>query len=331
MLLITGGAGYIGSYTALELLKYGYDIIIFDNLETGHIETVEILKKCNYKGKLKYFIKGDLRKKEDIEGVFKKEKISAVLHFASYAVVEESVREPEKYWENNVIGSLNLLNSMTENGVKNIVFSSTCATYGLAKYVPIDENHPQNPINPYGQTKLTVERIMDVYDKAYGLKSVRLRYFNAAGAGSGLLGEWRDKETHIIPNIIKSALNNEKFKIYGNDFDTKDGSAIRDYINVQDLAKAHINALKYLEKNQKTSFFNLGTGSGNSVFEILSATEKITGKRIEFEIKKRREGDPPVLIGDYSKAKNILGWEPEKTLFDSIKSAYHWQKIKDNI
>lgn len=328
MILVTGGAGYIGSHNVIALLDAGYDVVIFDNLELGHIETVQTLKSLDLKGKVVDFIQGDLKNFEDIKDVFSKHEIKAVIHFAAYSQVAESMKNPQKYYENNVEGTLNLLNAMVENSVKRIVFSSTAATYGEPVYTPIDENHPQNPINPYGETKLKIEKIMDEFDEKYGLKSVRLRYFNVAGADSlNRVGEWHDPETHLIPNILKSTFGGGKtFQMFGTDYKTIDGTCVRDYINVEDLANAHVKALNYLENGGKTNFFNLGTNNGNSVKEVFSVCEKVTGKSIPVDIQPRREGDPAILVADNTKAKNILGWIPQKTLEDSILSAYNWEK-----
>lgn len=328
MILVTGGAGYIGSHNVIALLDAGYDVVIFDNLELGHIETVQTLKSLDLKGKVVDFIQGDLKNFEDIKDVFSKHEIKAVIHFAAYSQVAESMKNPQKYYENNVEGTLNLLNAMVENSVKRIVFSSTAATYGEPVYTPIDENHPQNPINPYGETKLKIEKIMDEFDEKYSLKSVRLRYFNVAGADSlNRVGEWHDPETHLIPNILKSTFGGGKtFQMFGTDYKTIDGTCVRDYINVEDLANAHVKALNYLENGGKTNFFNLGTNNGNSVKEVFSVCEKVTGKNIPVDIQPRREGDPAILVADNTKAKNILGWIPQKTLEDSILSAYNWEK-----
>lgn len=328
MILVTGGAGYIGSHNVIALLDAGYDVVIFDNLELGHIETVQTLKSLDLKGKVVDFIQGDLKNFEDIKDVFSKHEIKAVIHFAAYSQVAESMKNPQKYYENNVEGTLNLLNAMVENSVKRIVFSSTAATYGEPVYTPIDENHPQNPINPYGETKLKIEKIMDEFDEKYGLKSVRLRYFNVAGADSlNRVGEWHDPETHLIPNILKSTFGGGKtFQMFGTDYKTIDGTCVRDYINVEDLANAHVKALNYLENGGKTNFFNLGTNNGNSVKEVFSVCEKVTGKNIPVDVQPRREGDPAILVADNTKAKNILGWIPQKTLEDSILSAYNWEK-----
>lgn len=328
MILVTGGAGYVGSHCVLALLGNGYDVVIFDNLELGHIETVETLKSIQASGKVIDFIQGDLKNLSDIQNVFKKHEIEVVVHFAAYSQVAESMKNPQKYFSNNVDGTVNLLKSMIENGVKRIVFSSTAATYGEPIYTPIDENHPQKPINPYGETKLEIEKIMDEYDKSFNLKSVRLRYFNVAGADNrARIGEWHEPETHLIPNILKSTFGCGKtFQMFGTDYDTIDGTCVRDYINVEDLAKAHVLALDYLEKGGETNFFNLGTNNGNSVKEVFSVCEKVTGEKIPVDIQPRREGDPAILVADNQKAKKVLGWVPEKTLEDSILSAYNWAK-----
>lgn len=329
MILVTGGAGYIGSHCVMALLEQNNDVVIFDNLSTGHIETVETLKKY---GPVE-FQKGDLTNFDDINSVFKNYDIDKVVHFAAFSQVGESVVNPQKYYINNVCGTINLLRAMLENNVKKIVFSSTAATYGEPVYIPIDEKHPQNPINPYGQTKFMIEKIMDDYDKAYDLKSVRLRYFNVAGADSkSRIGEWHDPETHLIPNILKSTFNNGKtFQMFGDDYDTKDGTCVRDYINVEDLAQAHLLALKYLDNGGETNYFNLGTNDGNTVKEVFSACEKVTEKTIPVEIKPRRAGDPASLVADNRKAKEILKWLPEHLLEESIKTAYKWEKNKNNL
>ena len=326
MILVTGGAGYIGSHCVLALLNRGLDVVIFDSLETGHIETVTTLKKVDSAGKVVDFIKGDLKNLDDIESVFEKYYIEAVIHFAALSLVGESVKEPQKYYYNNVFGTLNLLNAMLSHNVKKIVFSSKAATYGEPEYTPIDENHPQNPINPYGNTKLMVERIMDDYSKAYDLKSVRLRYFNVAGADSqARVGEWHEPETHLIPNILKSTLGAGKiFELYGEDYPTKDGTCVRDYINVEDLAQAHILALEYLNNGGDTNYFNLGTKQGDTVKEVFTACEKVTEQKIPVNMMPRRAGDPASLVADNTKAKTVLGWIPKNSLEDSIKTAYSW-------
>ena len=323
MILVTGGAGYIGSHLVMALLEKSEDVIVFDSLELGHAETIETLKKY---GNLK-FVKGNLKNLDEIRGAFLVNKIDSVVHFAAYSQVAESVKNPQKYYYNNVYGTLNLLNAMLEFGVKKIVFSSTAATYGEPVYTPIDEKHPQQPINPYGNSKLMVEKILDDYDKAYGLKSVRLRYFNVAGADSkARIGEWHEPETHLIPNVLK-AKEDKVFKMFGTDYDTIDGTCVRDYINVEDLAQAHIKALDYLNNGGETNFFNLGTTEGNSVKEVFTACEEVKGASIPLEICPRRGGDPAILVADNKKAKEVLGWVPQHDLTDCIKSAYEWEKV----
>ncbi|MBR5304307.1 MAG: UDP-glucose 4-epimerase GalE [Candidatus Gastranaerophilales bacterium] len=317
-ILITGGAGYIGSHCALEILKRGFKLVIFDNLSTGHLETIEKLKTI---GEFD-FIQGDLKNKEEIDEVFNKFKIDIVFHFASYSQVNESIKEPQKYYINNVLGAINLFDSMIENKVKKIIFSSTAAIYGEPIYVPIDENHPTNPINPYGETKLQIEKYLDEYDKLYNLKSVRLRYFNVAGS-NGFVGEEHNPETHLVPNILKAS-KDVPFCLFGNDYDTKDGTCVRDYIDIEDLIEAHLLAYDYLKKENKTNFFNLGTSKGDTTKEVFDLCQKITNKKINIEIKPRRDGDPAILVADNKKVQEILGWTPKKTLKNSIKSAYNY-------
>ncbi|MGN1394128.1 MAG: UDP-glucose 4-epimerase GalE [Succinivibrionaceae bacterium] len=324
MILVTGGAGYIGSHCVMALLKKGEKVVIFDNLSTGHIETIETLKKF---GSLKFY-KGDLNHPDELNKVFNENTISAVIHFAAFSQVGESVKDPQKYYINNVCGTISLLHSMLDHHVSKIVFSSTAATYGEPKYIPIDEKHPQEPINPYGQTKLMIEKIMDDYDKAYGLKSVRLRYFNVAGANSEChIGENHNPETHLIPNILKSTFSGGKeFQMFGTDYNTKDGTCVRDYINVEDLADAHLLALNYLNKGGNTNFFNLGTNSGDTVKEVFQTCKKVTNKEIIVKEMPRRSGDPASLVANNQKAKDILDWLPSKTLEESITTAYAWEK-----
>lgn len=323
MILITGAAGYIGSHTAVNFLNNGNEIVIFDNLATGHIETIEALKKI---GKV-HFEQGDLQNIEDIDRVFAKYDIDAVIHFAAFSLVGESVTNPAKYYRNNTYGTLNLLETMVKYNVKKIVFSSTCATYGEPKYTPIDELHPQSPINPYGNSKLCIEYMLKDFDKAYGLKSIILRYFNVAGCDAQTrIGEWHEPETHLIPNILKSTFGEGKtFKIFGNDYDTPDGTCIRDYVNVEDLAQAHRLAYMYLTKNNESNIFNLGTEQGDSVKQVFDTCEKVLSKKIAVETVERREGDPAKLYANANKAKTVLGWTPQRTLENSIDSAYKWE------
>jgi len=324
-ILVTGGAGYIGSHTIINLLNDNKEIVIFDNLENGHIETVRTLQQV---GNVE-FIKGDLRNLEDVEQVFEKYNIDAVVHFAAFALVGESVENPSKYYRNNVYGTLNLLDSMVKYGCKKIVFSSSCATYGNPNYVPVDEKHPQNPVSPYGTSKLMVEQILKDYDTAYGLKSIKLRYFNVAGCDAETrIGEWHEPETHLVPNILKSTFNDKQtFKIFGDDYNTPDGTCIRDYVNVEDLAEAHRLALIYLDKENKSDVFNIGTEHGDSVKNIFDVSEKVIGKKIDVEVIERRAGDAEALYANSQKAQTTLGWKPQRTIEDSISSAYKWEKV----
>lgn len=329
MILVTGAAGYIGSHCVLNLLKNNCDVVIFDNLELGHQTTVDCLQNQKYNGRVVDFIKGDLKNYNDINQIFEKHQIQAVIHFAAYSQVGESTKNPFKYYENNVLGSLNLFKAMVNHNVSKIVFSSTAAVYGEPVRIPIDEAHPLNPINTYGQSKLTVEKILDDFDKAHGLKSIRLRYFNVVGADSDcLIGEIHNPETHLIPNIIKSALSNDsrEFELFGNDYDTPDGTCIRDYINVEDLSEAHNLALKKLLNGCESNVYNLGTNSGNSVKEVFDTCEEVLGCKINLKIMPRREGDPAALVANNQKALTELNWAPKKTLKDSIKTAFAWEK-----
>ena len=325
-ILVTGGAGYIGSHCTLELLKKDFEVCVFDNLYSGHIEIVnELCKNKNFS-----FIQGDLKNYDEINNVFRQNSFDTVIHFAGHIEVGESVINPQKYYYNNIYSALNLFRAMTENNVKKIVFSSTAAIYGNPKYTPIDEEHPKNPINPYGKTKLYIEEILSDYDTAYGMKSIKLRYFNVAGANAdGITGEWHNPETHLIPNILKSSLGEQKeFCLFGTDYKTNDGTCIRDYVNVEDLAEAHILATEYLMKTNKSEEINLGTNNGNSVKEVFEICEKITGKKIPVKICPRRAGDSEVLVADNKKAKSILNWTPKRTLEQSIQTAFDWEKIK---
>lgn len=318
-ILVCGGAGYIGSHINKELNKEGYETIVFDNLVYGHREAVKWGK----------FIEGDLENIEDIETVFSAYSIEAVFHFAAYAYVGESVDKPEKYYYNNVVNTLNLLKVMRKYDCNKIIFSSTCATYGESTKVPITEDMVQNPINPYGMTKLTVERILKDYQRAYGLRFVVLRYFNAAGADpDGEIGESHSPETHIIPLLLDAASGKRSnFKVFGTDYDTPDGSCIRDYIHVTDLANAHLLALHYLEDGNEGDFFNLGNTMGTSVLEVVESVKKVTGKNFKFTLAERRPGDPAKLVGSHEKARKILGWEPEYGDIDTIVThAWNWHE-----
>ena len=316
-ILVCGGAGYIGSHINKQLNIEGYETVVFDNLIYGHREAV----------KWGEFVQGDLSNIDEIESVFATHKIEAVFHFAAYAYVGESVEEPEKY--NNVANTLNLLKVMRKHGCNKIIFSSTCATYGEPDQVPITEDMLQHPINPYGATKLMVERIFKDYAKAYDLKFVVLRYFNAAGADpDGDIGESHDPETHIIPLVLDAASGKRPdIKVFGTDYDTADGSCIRDYIHVTDLAEAHLLALHHLEQGKESDFFNLGNERGTSVLEVIDSVKRVTGKDFRVTYSDRRPGDPAKLIGSSEKARRILGWIPQYGDIDTIVAhAWNWHE-----
>ncbi|AUT02071.1 UDP-glucose 4-epimerase GalE [Nostoc sp. CENA543] len=319
-ILVTGGAGYIGSHTVLALKQAGYDVVILDNLVYGHRDLVEQVLQVE-------LIVGDTSDRTLLDNLFQSRNFAAVMHFSAYAYVGESVTDPAKYYRNNVVGTLVLLEAMLAASIKKFVFSSTCATYGVPNVVPIPENHPQNPINPYGATKLMVERILADFDVAYGLKSVRFRYFNAAGANpQGLLGEDHNPETHLIPLVLLTALGKrESISIFGTDYPTPDGTCIRDYIHVNDLADAHILGLEYLLKGGESEVFNLGNGQGFSVRQVIAAAEQVTGLTIPIVECDRRPGDPPSLIGSGEKARKILGWQPQyPDIKDIVTHAWQW-------
>ena len=333
VIMVSGGNGYIGSHCVVALLNKGYDVVIFDNNSTGFRFIGDTLGKIESKGSVLKNIEGDLLIPAVLDKAFEEFDVDAVIHFAAFSQVAESMKNPAKYYRNNVVGTMNLLDSMRKNGVSRIVFSSTAAIYGEPVYTPIDESHPQNPINPYGRTKLDIEYMMNDYDRAYGIKSVRLRYFNVAGADSDCrVGESHDPETHLIPNILKSTFEGgAEFRMFGTDYDTRDGTCVRDYINVEDLADAHILALRYLEEGGSTDYFNLGTNEGSTVREVFAVCEKVTGAKIPMVEEGRRPGDPAILVADNRKAKSVLGWEPKRSLEDSIRTAYDWEKRKRNL
>ena len=317
-ILVIGGAGYIGSHMVRMLAKQGYNPVVFDNLSKGHREAV-----ANYPFEL-----CDLGDEARLTEVFKKYGIEAVMHFAAFAEVGESVKEPSKYYHNNVAKVLDLLDALVENDIKYFVFSSTAATFGEPIRPKIDESHPQNPINPYGNTKLMVEKILADFDTAYGLKATALRYFNASGADdSGEIGESHNPETHLIPIVLQAAAGKRaSIKMFGTDYPTPDGTCVRDYVHVNDLARAHILALEKMFKDNVSERFNLGSGNGFSVAEIVKEAKRITG--IDFTVEKapRRDGDPAVLVADSAKAERILGWKPQYNLTRIIETAWNWEQ-----
>ncbi len=321
-ILVTGGAGYIGSHAVLALKRTGYEVVVLDNLVYGHRDLVERVLQVE-------LVVGDTNSRTLLESLFKTHPITAVMHFAAYAYVGESVSDPAKYYHNNVIGTLTLLEAMMAASIKKFVFSSTCATYGIPKTVPLTEDHPQHPINPYGNTKLMVERILSDFDAAYNFQSVCFRYFNAAGADpNGLLGEDHTPETHLIPLVLLTALGKrESVDIFGTDYPTPDGTCLRDYIHVSDLAAAHVLGLEYLLQGGKSDVFNLGNGSGFSVKQVIEAARAVTGREIKVNTCSRRPGDPPVLVGSSDKATRILGWHPQYPELNEIVShAWKWHQ-----
>jgi UDP-glucose 4-epimerase len=317
-ILVVGGAGYIGSHMVKMLLVTGHEVIILDNLSSGHRDAV-------LGGT---FVEGDLADAEYLKQVFESHRPEAVMHFASFIQVGESVRKPDIYYRNNVTNTLNLLDIMLEFDVKKFIFSSTAAVFGEPDYVPIDEIHPNRPLNPYGRSKWMIEQVLADYDKAFELRSVCLRYFNAAGADpEGQLGERHDPETHLIPLILQAASGRrENIQVFGRDYDTPDGTCIRDYIHIVDLCSAHLAALEYLNKGGSSDRFNLGNGAGFSVQEVIEAVEKVSGKHVKVINGPRREGDPARLVADSKRAKSLLAWNPEYTSLETIvRHAWQWE------
>lgn len=323
-ILVLGGAGYIGSHTVYALIEKGVDVVVIDNLETGHIEAVH--EKAR-------FYKGDIRDRAFVDSVLDKEKIDAVIHFAANSLVGESMVNPLKYYDNNVNGTKVLLQSMVAHGLDKIVFSSTAATYGEPEKVPILETDRTEPTNTYGETKLAMEKMFKWTDRAHGLKYVSLRYFNACGAHvSGKIGEAHSPETHLIPLILQVPLGQREYiSIFGDDYDTSDGTCIRDYIHVTDLAQAHILAVDYLMKGNESNIFNLGNGVGFTVKEVIDTARKVTGHEIPARIAERRAGDPARLIASSDKARQVLLWKPEHAdLEEIISTAWNWHKNYPN-
>ena len=317
-ILVAGGAGYIGSHMVKDLIEHGEDVVVADNLSTGHRDAI------NPKAK---FYEGDIRDRKFLDKVFDNEDITAVVHFAAFSIVPESMSKPLKYFDNNTGGMITLLEAMRDHNIKYIVFSSTAATYGVPEHMPIKETDPQNPINPYGLSKLRMEKMMAWADKAYGIKFVALRYFNVAGAApDGTIGEDHGPETHLVPIILQVAQGKRKeLSIFGDDYNTPDGTNVRDYVHVMDLADAHILAIKYLEAGNKSNAFNLGSSTGFSNKQMLEAAREVTGKPIPAKMAPRRPGDPDSLVAASDKARTILGWKPKyDDVHDIIATAWKW-------
>ena len=321
-ILVTGGAGYIGSHMVLKLLNSDFEPVVIDNLSTGNLDAV----------KTSNIVIGDLRDKDKINYIFANYKIDAVIHFAGLSVVSDSLSTPIEYYENNVVSTINLVQAMLKNNVNKIVFSSSASVYGIPKYIPIDENHIKSPINTYGWTKLMIENLLNDFSQNFNLKTICLRYFNAAGASQdGSVGEIHNPETHLIPNILKSAISSRDFILFGDDFETRDGFCVRDFVHVEDLCDAHLIALKKLN-NQKKGFFdafNLGTNQGHSTKEVFDVAKRLIsndGFDLEYSIYNRRAGDPPALIANNTRAINELGWSPKFSLEEMIKHAWEWEK-----
>jgi UDP-glucose 4-epimerase len=317
--LVCGGAGYIGSHMVRQLSRHGHGVVVFDNLSTGHRQAVASVE----------LVEGDLLHKQQLDALFAAERFDVVMHFCARSLVGESVAKPYDYYQNNVVGTINLLRAMHDHGVDKLVFSSTAAVFGHPSQELIDEDHATNPINPYGASKLMVERILQDAAHAYGLRSAALRYFNAAGADpSAEIGESHQPETHLIPNIFRAALRQTgPLSIFGADYDTRDGTCVRDYVHVNDLAAAHLAAIGFIEGNEGAHVFNLGNGSGFSVLETIEAARRISGIEVPCELAARRAGDPPTLVASSGKAKKLLGWQPEFDSIDSIiDTAWQWHR-----
>ena len=318
-ILITGGAGYIGSHVLHELRAEGVPCVVLDNLSRGHRELVGDAE----------LVVGDTADTALVRRVIQEHGVTAVMHFAAFAYVGESAADPLAYYANNVAGTLGLLRAMRDGGVKSLVFSSTCATYGVPDVSPIPEDHPQRPINPYGASKLMVERVLADVERAHGLRSVVFRYFNAAGADpSGAIGEWHEPETHLLPLALQAAAGHrEGVEIFGTDYPTADGTCVRDYIHVSDLAQAHILGLRHLEAGGASAVFNLGNGNGFSVRQVLDTVERVTGRRVKATTAPRRPGDPPTLVGSGERARRTLGWRPKfDTLEAIVETAWAWHR-----
>jgi UDP-glucose-4-epimerase GalE len=316
LVLVVGGAGYIGSHAARTLRRHGHEVIVYDNLSTGHKFLANGFE----------LIEGDIADQATLGRAMKD--ADAVMHFAAYAYVGESVENPRKYFQNNVQAALTLLNTALDAGVRRFVFSSSCAVYGIPLTVPIPESNPRQPVNPYGVSKLFVENALEAYDRAYGLRFASLRYFNAAGADeSGEIGELHDPETHLIPLALAAAAGQgSKLQVFGTDYPTPDGTCVRDYIHVNDLAEAHVQALQHVTNKKESVALNLGTGQGHSVMEVIKTVEQVTGREVPRVVAVRRAGDPPALVADSRRAQQVLGWRSSRSLPDIVGTAWKWMQ-----
>ncbi len=321
--LVTGGAGYIGSHAVRELVRAGHEVVVYDNLVAGHRSAAEAAL-----GRRNGFVEGDIRDTRRLTDTLRSRRIGAVMHFAASLSVGDSVRDPIGFYRNNVLGALSVLEAMVTAGVEQFVFSSTAAVFGNPERTPITEDHPTRPINPYGETKLAVERALPHFERAYGVRSIALRYFNAAGADpDGMLGEDHDPELHVIPRALDAAMGRGAFQVFGEDYDTPDGTCLRDYIHVTDLASAHLLALESLSRGGRSTVYNLGNGRPTSVRQVLEAVERVTGRRVPYARGERRPGDPGVLYASSDRIKRELGWQPQYEEVDTIvATAWRWRE-----
>jgi UDP-glucose 4-epimerase len=317
-ILVTGGGGYIGAHAVLTLIEQGFEPVILDNFSTGHRYATQ---GCEV-------IEADLRDAASLNSALTSKRFDGVMHFAAKSIVGDSMRLPLDYFENNVTGSLNLINAALKADVEHFVFSSTAAVYGDPEAIPITEDHALAPINPYGQSKRMIEIILAEAFRAYGLRSISFRYFNAAGAAPEVgIGEHHEPETHLIPNVLGSCLSNcsgSRLKVFGNDYETRDGTCVRDYVHVRDLADAHVKGMNYLFQNAIADQINLGTENGATVLEVIKACEEATERSIKYDVEKKREGDPAILVADNSRARDLLSWTPKASLFDCVNDAWQW-------